>query len=545
MNKTLRGLSEFSVQNIGGIQRARLELHSRFIAVTGESGAGKSSLVRALEYLAGKRAQVSSIRHGCEEGEVWGVFLGAEKGEERIAGRILSREAKTRNYLGEEQVAFARLKEFTENRLGIQSQFSQLDLLEPRRQRDLLDSCGGENSSQLRNRLASDFQKAIRLERELSALQEKRREIERNYQDAEAVVEAARRLRLDEGNEAKWAEELSSVEQTLSRQRKLQDLSAWFLGGSSGGGIGEEMLRWVREMDTLVPEEQRLRLVPSLDALRKGLQEMEAFSRETLTDNGIADTEERRDLLENRIGTLRKLKRLARVDSLEELIVFCRRAEENLHWMRTSREGIETLLQQCREARKEVSTTARALRDNRLEVARKLEQTVTAHMADLAMETFRFGVAVKDLGKIRPSGSEEIEFTLSNGGLNGPVTRVASGGELSRILLALQMSLPDGQLPGTLVFDEVEAGLGGRSALLAGFKLRELASRCQVILVTHEAVIAAQAHQHFVVRRNGDLTTVREVDGEERAAEIARMLSGTPDSPEALDHAAVLLKNQA
>lgn len=113
------------------------------------------------------------------------------------------------------------------------------------------------------------------------------------------------------------------------------------------------------------------------------------------------------------------------------------------------------------------------------------------------------------------------------------------------MLLALQMALPDGQLPGTLVFDEVEAGLGGRSALLAGFKLRELSERCQVILVTHEAVIAAQADQHFVVRRSGDITTVLEVSGTERSIEIARMLSGSPDSPEALDHAAVLLKNRA
>ena len=105
----------------------------------------------------------------------------------------------------------------------------------------------------------------------------------------------------------------------------------------------------------------------------------------------------------------------------------------------------------------------------------------------------------------------------------------------------LQVSLPDGQLPGTLVFDELEAGLGGRSALLSGFKLRELSGRCQVILVTHEAVIAAQADQHFVVTRGGETTTVVEVTGESRSIEIARMLSGDPESREALEHASALL----
>jgi len=539
------GLSEISVSNIGGIQKARLSLHGRFIAVTGESGAGKSSLVRALEYLAGKRAQTSSIRHGFEEGEVWGLFRGESDPEEGLAGRVLSRSGKNRNYLGEQQVSFARLRDFTENQIGIQSQFSQLDLLDARRQRDLLDSCGGEKSLLLRRKLASDFEKAIRLERELAALQEKRREIDRTFQEAETVVEAARRLGLDDGNEAQWKAEVSSIDEFLSRQSKLRETASRFLGGASGGGIGDEIQQWAGEMAELVPPSLRERFGPCSENLLKDLQEMESLSRFALSDTASTAAEERRDLLENRLGTLRKLKRLARVDSLEELMVFCETAEENLVWMRTSATEVECLRNLCRESRKDVAESALALRELRILEAHELEQVVTKHLADLAMESFLFGISLKDLGKIRPSGADEIEFTLSSGSLCGPIIRIASGGELSRILLALQMALPDGQLPGTLVFDEVEAGLGGRSALLAGFKLRELSERCQVILVTHEAVIAAQADQHFVVRRSGDITTVLEVSGTERSIEIARMLSGSPDSPEALDHAAVLLKNRA
>jgi DNA repair protein RecN (Recombination protein N) len=539
------GLSEFSVQNIGGIQKARLLLHGRFIAVTGESGAGKSSLVRALEYLAGKRAQTSSIRHGFDEGEVWGLFRGEPGAAEELVGRILSRSGRNRNYLGEQMAPFARLRDFTQSRIGIQSQFSQLDLLETKRQRDLLDSCGGDKSLLLRRQLASHFDKAISLEKELAALQEKRKEIDRTFQDAETVLEATRRLRLDDGNEEGWKAELSTIEQFLSLQRKLRETASRFLGSASGGGIGDEIQQWVREMAELIPPSRQERFGTCAENILRGLQEMESLSRLALSDSATTEAEERRDLLENRLGTLRKLKRMARVESLEELLDFCDKAEENLRWMRTSSAELESLLGLCRDARKDVSDAALALREQRKWGATQLEEVVTAHLGDLAMESFRFGITLKNLGKIRPSGADEIEFTLSSGSLSGPIIRVASGGELSRMLLALQMSLPDGQLPGTLVFDEVEAGLGGRSALLAGFKLKELSNRCQVILVTHEAVIAAQADQHFVVRRSGTLTTVLEVTGVERSIEIARMLSGDPDSPEALEHATVLLKNQA
>ena len=122
-----------------------------------------------------------------------------------------------------------------------------------------------------------------------------------------------------------------------------------------------------------------------------------------------------------------------------------------------------------------------------------------------------------------------------------PVGKTASGGELSRILIALQLSLGDEQLPGTLVFDEVEAGLGGKTALLAGQKLRELSERCRTILITHEAAIASMADQHFLVRRFGNETTVTEVSDTEREKEIARMLAGDDNSPEALEHARSLL----
>jgi DNA repair protein RecN (Recombination protein N) len=144
--------------------------------------------------------------------------------------------------------------------------------------------------------------------------------------------------------------------------------------------------------------------------------------------------------------------------------------------------------------------------------------------------------------KVRYHGADEVDFFLSDGAnLKDSVAKVASGGELSRLLLALQCASPREMLPPVLVFDEVEAGLGGKAAMLSGYKLRELSEDCQVILVTHEASIAALADQHFKVERTQDVTSVVEVSGEKRVVEIARMLAGDHEAPEALMHARSLV----
>ena len=139
------------------------------------------------------------------------------------------------------------------------------------------------------------------------------------------------------------------------------------------------------------------------------------------------------------------------------------------------------------------------------------------------------------------NGADSAEFTLRDGTRSGRVEKIASGGELSRLLLALQLSLPEEWLPPTIVFDEVEAGLGGRAAVLSGLQLKKLSRKCQVILVTHEASIAALGDSHVLIQRTDGETFTKAIAGEERVREIARMLSGSPDMAEAQEHARILL----
>ena len=158
------------------------------------------------------------------------------------------------------------------------------------------------------------------------------------------------------------------------------------------------------------------------------------------------------------------------------------------------------------------------------------------------MSGINFAVNFTGLQKLKYNGADEIEFILKEGSRSGRVEKVASGGELSRLLLALQLSLPDEWLPPTIVFDEVEAGLGGRAAVLSGLQLKKLSTRCQVILVTHEASIAALGTNHILIQRQNGETIITNINADERIREIARMLSGSPDMAEAREHAKILLK---
>ena len=235
--------------------------------------------------------------------------------------------------------------------------------------------------------------------------------------------------------------------------------------------------------------------------------------------------------------------RAAGTFSAAAFLEWCSEAKEASEWLRQQEALSASLEERGRSLRKEAGRLAAELRSLRLRSARALSAGVNSHLSGLAMDDSRFSVQVTPLEKIRNTGADEVLFTIAAGDKEAsPVNRTASGGELSRILLALQLSLPDASLPGTLVFDEVEAGLGGKAALLSGYKLLELSGKCQVILVTHEATIAALAQHHFMVRKRGESPVeVTPLSGEDRIAEIARMLSGDAGLREAREHARKLL----
>ena len=547
-------IEEIRIREIGGISRANLSLRASFVAITGESGSGKSSLVRAFELLSGARSQSSMIHGESDEGEVLAVMandgpllgLGEDLQPQEgttIIRRILSRSGRSRAYLQGKPVPLSTLSQAMAGQLGIQSQFAQLGLLDAQGQLDLLDGFGDNRIAEIRGEIRAAVAQGLDREREIAALREKRTQLETRWGKAQEILEKTGTLHLKEGQDLLWSRELEETERRITEVTRLKDFYNQMAGGGSERGLVEaleEILLGAR--DAFDGTEGEIWAASTEQALAS-LQRLQRLLASSVQLYPLEELEQRREFLERRLGKIRQIQRLAKVTSYEELLDYCAAADKELQWVVASGGELERLQHESREWRRRASSLALELRALRQKAAEELSTSMNHYLIDLAMENLRFHAKLLPLDRIRPNGADDVLFELQGeGDFRGPVSRIASGGELSRILLALQLCLPDAKTPKCLVFDEVEAGLGGRAALLAGYKLRDLSRRCQVLLVTHEAAIAALAEQHYVVRRSGNESAVVEIDGEDRVTEIARMLAGDGQSLEARKHSRALLE---
>lgn len=547
-------LSELIVTNVGGIRDAKLYFRGKFIVITGESGTGKSSLVRALELASGKRAQSSLIRAGVEEAEVQAVLgmdspmaslpedLQPQEGF-LVVKRIVSSGGRAKTYLQERPIPLNILNSALSNVIAIQSQFAQLELLDTVQQVELLDNSGGSAIRDIRTALFQTVSSALETERKLLDMSRRRREIETRLQDGETFLSRYSTLKLRAGCEAEWENEMNRVSAALKRQKKIRTIYDRLTGGSTGEGLCASIELLCGEARQSLSDEPETDAI--IERLLASLQEFEASLRTMFSKESEQELNDAFEALEAHLGALRKLMRFAKVDNVEDLVDYADRTKSELEWLRDSRMVISKLQDESSKLKKEVTNLALSLREARKSAAVSLEEAVNGTLANLAMENLRFGISILPMEKVRHSGADDISFFLTDGKhLRGPVAKIASGGELSRILLSLQMASSDDMLPDVLVFDEVEAGLGGRAAVLAGYALKELSLRCQVILITHEASIAALADQHFKVEREGDISRVIEIDLQQRVGEIARMLAGDSSDPEAIRLATSLLENR-
>ncbi|MCF4150509.1 AAA family ATPase [Dethiosulfovibrio sp. F2B] len=544
-------IEELHIRHIGGIRESHLRFSSGLTAITGESGAGKSSVVRALELASGKRASSSMIRSDSDSADVEAVYLFDEEAPDFLYGsedgRLFVRREIVKNGRGKvllqnRQAPVGALSEVSQKLITIQSQFAQLELLDQDKQLFILDLCGGDSLKKLRGSLKDQVKATISIEKELQSLRQRQRSITDRFKSAEEVVHRWRKMDISEESEALWEEEYRRLSEELERLNDLRKIVIR-MKNDEPGSVKEELDDLIQRLSQLLPRKRCDDLSPHMEAIVEGygalLNELESDSDE---DRRSA-IEESVEELESKIGHLRKLKRAAGVTSLKDLILYCREADQELDWLSKSNDLRQVLEKDVEEHRKTASRMALELRKLRKKAALWLEARVNRCLNEMAMEDARFSVGLIEERKLRPNGADSVEFRLSWGRNEpGPVSKMASGGELSRILLAIRLSLPEEDRPPTVVFDEVEAGLGGRAAVLAGLKLRDLSRRCQVIMVTHEASIAALADVHLVVKRDGMDSEISELEDEERISEIARMLSGDLDMDEARSHAFMLLR---
>lgn len=541
-------IKSLKIWNIGGVREAEINLSSGFNVITGESGAGKSSVVRALELLSGSRGGSQILRAGESQGgaeahfitdlnfpELDDTFQPVEKNF--TARRVISLKSSSRASLQGVQTPLAAYLIAAGKLIHIQSQFAQLELLDTDKQLDMIDSRTDNKTHNTALKLADTFDTARKRANELRQLKKRRADIEQRYENANEVLNLVRIAKPEAGLEARLGSSLREISHNkLMRDRLMADINKLY-GGLSGQGLFSELKNVFDDLTGNI--DINIDVIDAFNALEDAAEGIKNYilNNYKSEDDYIQEQED----IEKRLGVLRRLKRLSGAQNEEELINYCESAVQNLEWLEKSYPELERLSDLSLKLKKQANALAMELREGRKRAALKLEEAVNKILIDLAMADTEFKVKFNELNKLRRTGADEVEFLLSSGSRTGRVDKIASGGELSRLLLALQSSLPDEWLPQTLVFDEIEAGLGGMAAVLSGLKLKELSKRCQVILVTHEASIAALGDTHINIRRVDGESVINIIDGEERVREIARMLSGSPDLIEAQGHARKLL----
>ncbi|MGH3788534.1 MAG: DNA repair protein RecN [Pseudonocardiaceae bacterium] len=573
-------LTEMRIEGLGVIDEATLDLHPGLTVVTGETGAGKTMVVTGLQLLAGGRADASRIRRGADRAIVEGRFrppegspavelageVGARADEDGslIASRTLTADGRSRAHLGGRSVPAGVLAELADGMLAVHGQNDQLRLLRAGEQRAALDRFAGDHVSEPLNAYRRVREQWLRCCAELAARRDHSRELAR---EADLLGHSLAEITAIDPQ----PEEDSAL---LAEARRLADVDAL----RETAAIAQSAVRGAADCAPDQPNaiglvgqaRRRLQAVddPALQALDERLGEAAA----TLGDVGAElsgyldglDADPAR--LEQVLARQAELKRLTRKygADVDGVLAWAQQARQRLAGLDTSDEAIAALVTRRDTLAAELARHAAALTAARTAAARQLGMAVTAEITGLAMGQAQLSVVVHPTPatdgddaaltvagtrlRVGPDGVDEVELRLaphpSAGSL--PVHKGASGGELSRVMLALEVVLAGADPVPTMVFDEVDAGVGGRAAVEIGRRLARLARSHQVVVVTHLPQVAAYADRHLVVDKATFATGltrsgVRELDGAARVGELARMLAGLGDSDTGRAHAEELL----
>ena len=553
-------LTELRIRNFAIIETLALPLAPGFNVLSGETGAGKSIIVGALGLLLGERASADLIRTGADRASVEGVFDVADRPElcalldERgiemdemvvVLKREIVSTGRARAWINGTTVTAGVLAEAGRLLVNLHGQHEAQTLLDAESQRRILDAFG--SATDVASRVRTDHEALAAVRREIADLARRRADAERRADYLRHVVREIEDAKLVEGEDAKLEDEARRLEHS----EELRSLA---------GGIAAALESDEEAVLSRLGTVQRslgsiLRIDPSLGRLQElfdsGFYALEELSRELVEYERSVDLDPARldEVRRRRDLIFRLTKKYG--GTLEDVIETGRHSRAELDLVDSAGLDIRHLEAREAEARTRLEESARELSGLRAAAAERLARAVDAVLPDLGMADGHFSVALTPCGEITATGAEDVEFrvALNIGHDARPLARVASGGELSRVMLALKTILARLDRVPTLVFDEVDAGIGGRVGLQVGETMRRVAAHHQVFAITHLPQIAARGHHHILVAKGarGGVTAadITILDGEPRVTEIARMLGGDPESDVSRAHARELLETAA
>ncbi len=550
------------MQGLGVIADAVLPLGAGFTAITGETGAGKTMVVTGLGLLLGQRADSGAVRAGSAQASVAGVWIVPETGEvadivadaggelepagagaaELYVSRTLSAEGRSRASVGGRSAPAGVLSALAEELVVVHGQSEQLRLRSSAAQRDALDRFGGAPIAQAIDAYGTAFARWRELDAEIVDITEnrdRRAEEASRLREALALIEATAPEPGEDVELAARAERLANAEEL----RLAATLAHGALSNEEGEPDASALIAESRRVLERVPDATLTEISAALADIGYRVADLAGQLSAYLADldesgpHELAAVEERRAALST----------LARAHgSLDEALELWKTGSTRLAELDDDDERLGRLEMERDAARAELDALADALTAQRTAAAVRLGEAVTEELHALAMPDARLEVAVSP-GAESTHGRDDVSILLAPhpGAEPRSVAKGASGGELSRVMLAIEVVIAGTDPVPTFVFDEVDAGIGGAAAIEVGRRLARLAENSQVIAVTHLAQVAAFASNHLSVVKSHDgavtASSVRRLEGQEREAEMARLLSGLTDSDAALTHARELL----
>lgn len=544
-------LRRLKVENYALIDRLELELDERLNIITGETGAGKSILLGALGLLLGNKNEGTTLKDPGRNCLIEGTFeIDGEElrdffarndldyAAETILTRQITPSGKSRSFINDTPVPLALLRELGTQLIDIHSQHQNLVLASEAFRIRALDTLAG-NAPTL-TRYATAYARVGTLRQQLARLRE---EAAANRKDEEWLafqVEELHAARLKEGEQQKLEQELEVLSNADRIGETLAGLRNTLDDDQSGVLLqlknNETALRHLAEHYPFAAE--------TAARLRSALEELKDVSAAAAQQSERLDADpERLEKTSARLNTLYTLCQKHRAADLDELLALQAGYEARLGTITHGDEAIAALTAECAAAEKEARALAEALHEAREQAAPGFGREIAGTLALLGMAEARFTVRIAPAEELTPTGCDRIDFLFSaNGALAPqPAERIASGGEISRVMLALKALLAKRTALPTIVFDEIDTGVSGRIADAMGRIIDSLSGSMQVVDITHLPQVASKGETHFVVYKDADGSHIRRLDSEERTTEIAKMLSGSRITEEALAQARNLL----
>ncbi len=549
-------LIELRIRDYAVIHDLTLELGPGLSALSGETGAGKSIIVGALSLLLGERASSDTVRTGAERAMVEAVFdvaghpkIGAQLNDLGIEAEdgllILRREVaavgRNRAWINESPTTARTVGELGRSLVDLHGQHEHQTLLKKDTQRRILDAFGGAEQDALA--VEEAFEELSKLEARLKELQEHRRELASRVDFLRFQMSELEEANVQPGEEETLVEEsrrLENSEELLGEATRVHTELY-----STEGAITEKVAALAQTLARLKEWE------PALEGPYEELQGAYHALAEVGRDlsnyvGGLRHDPERLEEVRSRLDVIHSLKRKYGPTS-EDVVASRDRVRAELDEVEDGRWNEDALIADVDRIRSTLIQAAASLSEKRREAAARLEEEVEALLPDLGLPAGTFKVQMETLPDVKSRGAEDVEFLVSvnKGFPPTALARVASGGELSRVMLTLKAILAQVDQVPTLVFDEIDAGIGGQVASLVAAKLKDVARYHQVFVVTHLPQLASRARSHLLVEKNEGEglaeTAVKGLTGDARVREIARMLGGDPESATSQDHARELL----